>query len=102
MIPCSATTVGQAVSQNQTRTTCIDTPTASMAVDGGRNWNGANSTDPDTFSAYPALSTQPAREAAQVPAQRLAEQGIAVNSSVEQERFPKAPVPFDRAFRIAE
>lgn len=59
-------------------------PTASMAVDGGRNWNGAGPADPDMFSTYPALSTQPARETAQVFAQRLAEQGIAVNSSVEQ------------------
>lgn len=64
-------------------------PTASMAVDGGRNWNGAGPADPDMFSTYPALSTQPAREAAQVFAQRLAEQGIAVNSSVEQGTVPE-------------
>ena len=68
-------------------------PTASMAVDGGRNWNGANPADPDVFSAYPALSTQPAREAAQVFAQRLAEQGIAVNSSVEQGTVPEDTSP---------
>ena len=68
-------------------------PTASMAVDGGRNWNGANPADPDVFSAYPALSTQPAREAAQVFAQRLAEQGIAVNSSVEQGTVPEGTSP---------
>ena len=64
-------------------------PTSSMAVDGGRNWNGAGPADPDMFSTYPALSTQPAREAAQVFAQRLAEQGIAVNSSVEQGTVPE-------------
>ena len=64
-------------------------PTASMAVDGGRNWNGAGPADPDMFSTYPALSTQPARETAQVFAQRLAEQGIAVNSSVEQGTVPE-------------
>lgn len=68
-------------------------PTASMAVDGGRNWNGANPADPDVFSAYPALSTQPAREAAQVFAQRLAEQGIVVNSSVEQGTVPEGTSP---------
>lgn len=68
-------------------------PTASMAVDGGRNWNGANPADPDIFSAYPALSTQPAREAAQVFAQRLTEQGIAVNSSVEQGTVPEGTSP---------
>lgn len=68
-------------------------PTASMAVDGGRNWNGANPADPDIFSIYPALSTQPAREAAQVFAQRLTEQGIAVNSSVEQGTVPEGTSP---------
>ena len=34
-------------------------PTASMAVDGGRNWNGTGPANPDVFSAYPALSMQP-------------------------------------------
>lgn len=68
-------------------------PTASMAVDGGRNWNGAGPADPDMFSTYPALSTQPAREAAQVFAQRLAEQGIAVTSSVEQGTVPEGTSP---------
>ncbi len=68
-------------------------PTASMAVDGGRNWNGAGPADPDMFSTYPALSTQPARETAQVFAQRLAEQGIAVNSSVEQGTVPEGTSP---------
>ena len=64
-----------------------------MAVDGGRNWNGADPADPDMFSTYPALSTQPAREAAQVFAQRLAEHGIAVNSSVEQGTVPEGTSP---------
>lgn len=68
-------------------------PTASMAVDGGRNWNGVNPADPDIFSAYPALSTQPARETAQVFAQRLTEQGIAVNSSVELGTVPEGTSP---------
>lgn len=68
-------------------------PTSSMAVDGGRNWNGADPADLDMFSTYPALSTQPAREAAQVFAQRLAEHGIAVNSSVEQGTVPEGTSP---------
>lgn len=68
-------------------------PTSSMAVDGGRNWNGADPADSDMFSTYPALSTQPAREAAQVFAQRLAEHGIAVNSSVEQGTVPEGTSP---------
>ena len=68
-------------------------PTSSMAVDGGRNWNGADPADPDMLSTYPALSTQPAREAAQVFAQRLAEHGIAVNSSVEQGTVPEGTSP---------
>lgn len=68
-------------------------PTSSMAVDGGRNWNGADPADPDMFSKYPALSTQPAREAAQVFAQRLAEHGIAVNSSVEEGTVPEGTSP---------
>ena len=46
-------------------------PTASMAVDGGRNWNGTGPANPDVFSAYPALSMQPARDAALVFQQRV-------------------------------
>ena len=59
-------------------------PTASMAVDGGRNWNGTGPANPDVFSAYPALSMQPARDAALVFQQRLAEQGITVQGFVSQ------------------
>ena len=58
--------------------------TASMAVDGGRNWNGTGPANPDVFSAYPALSMQPARDAALVFQQRLAEQGITVQGFVSQ------------------
>ena len=68
-------------------------PTSSMAVDGGRKWEGADPPDPDMFSTYPAFSTQPAPEAAQVFAQRLAEHGIAVNSSVEQGTVPEGTSP---------
>ena len=59
-------------------------PTASMAVDGGRNWNGTGPANPDVFSAYPALSMQPARDAALVFQQRLAEQGITIQGFVSQ------------------
>ena len=55
-----------------------------MAVDGGRNWNGTGPANPDVFSAYPALSMQPARDAALVFQQRLAEQGITVQGFVSQ------------------
>ena len=68
-------------------------PTSSMAVDGGRNWNGAAPDDPDVFSAYPALSMQPARDAAAVFQQRLAEQGITVQGSVEQGSAPESSSP---------
>ena len=40
-----------------------------------------------------SLSTQPAREAAQVFSQRFAEHGIAVNSSVEQGTVPEGTSP---------
>ncbi len=53
-------------------------PTASMAVDGGRYWGDSTPSNPDVFSAYPELSTQPALEAAQTFQQRLQEQGIDV------------------------
>ena len=55
-----------------------------MAVDGGRNWNRTGPANPDVFSAYPALSMQPARDAALVFQQRLAEQGITVQGFVSQ------------------
>ena len=68
-------------------------PTASMAVDGGRNWNGTGPANPDVFSAYPALSMQPARDAALVFQQRLAEQGITVQGFVSQDTVAGASHP---------
>lgn len=50
---------------------------ASMAVDGGRRWADPPD-DPDTYTAYPELSTQPAADAAATFAARLAERGITV------------------------
>ena len=102
MIPCSVTTVGQAALPNSIQTTCTTRRP--------RPWRwtaGAIGTVPIRRSRYvqhiPALSTQPAREAAQVFAQRLAEHGIAVNSSVEQGTVPEGTSPNrGRAFRIAE
>ena len=68
-------------------------PSSSMAVDGGRNWNGAAPSDPDQFTSYPALSMSPAADAAAVFAQRLAEQGITVQGSVEQGTAPQSSSP---------
>lgn len=68
-------------------------PSSSMAVDGGRNWNGAKPSDPDQFTSYPALSMHPAADAASVFAQRLSEQGITVQGSVEQGAAPQSTSP---------
>ena len=77
-------------------------PTASMAVDGGRNWNGTGPANPDVFSAYPALSMQPARDAALVFQQRLAEQGITVQGFVSQGTVAGHPIRLLRAFGVVE
>ena len=78
-------------------------PTASMAVDGGRNWNGTGPANPDVFSAYPALSMQPARDAALVFQQRLAEQGITVQGFVSQGTVAGGiPSACLRAFGVVE
>ena len=68
------------------------TPTASMAVDGGRHWNGAAPENPDIFSSYPSLATQPVQEAVETFRQRLTEQGITVNG-VEQGTAPEGSSP---------
>ena len=79
-------------------------PTSSMAVDGGRNWNGAKPADPDVFSTYPALSMQPARDAVAVFQQRLAEQGITVQGAVEQGSTPapSSPIATVRSASLSE
>ncbi len=67
-------------------------PTASMAVDGGRYWDGSEPSDPDVFSSYPELSTQPALEAAQTFQRRLEEQGITV-TDLEEGAAPEGSSP---------
>ncbi|WP_137654520.1 D-alanyl-D-alanine carboxypeptidase/D-alanyl-D-alanine endopeptidase [Bifidobacterium moukalabense] len=68
-------------------------PVSSMAVDGGRQWNGANPRNPDVFSDYPVLSMQPALDAAQTFRQRLEEQGITVQGDAEQGGAPAGTSP---------
>ena len=65
-------------------------PTASMAVDGGRNWNGTGPANPDVFSAYPALSMQPARDAALVLG--ITVQGFVSQGTVAGASHPLASV----------
>ncbi|NEG88895.1 D-alanyl-D-alanine carboxypeptidase/D-alanyl-D-alanine-endopeptidase [Bifidobacterium aerophilum] len=56
------------------------TGVSSMAVDGGRQWDGAGPANPDVFSAYPELSQTTAADAAATFAKRLAEQGVTVSN----------------------
>ena len=44
-------------------------PVSALAVDGGRNWNGDPPDDPDLYTGYAELSTQPAADAAATFAQ---------------------------------
>ena len=61
-------------------------PVSALAVDGGRNWNGDPPDDPDLYTGYAELSTQPAADAAATFATRLAENGIAVDGEVTSGR----------------
>ncbi|MDF7641296.1 D-alanyl-D-alanine carboxypeptidase [Bifidobacterium sp. ESL0784] len=54
---------------------------SSMAVDGGRQWKGVEH-DPDLYSAYPAMSTTPAHDAAAVFGSLLAQRGIGVDAEI--------------------
>ncbi|KFI53050.1 D-alanyl-D-alanine carboxypeptidase/D-alanyl-D-alanine-endopeptidase [Bifidobacterium biavatii DSM 23969] len=69
------------------------TGVSSMAIDGGRQWDGGAPTDPDTFSAYPRLSQHTAEDAADVFVDRLAEQGITVNGDVTDGTAPSDSSP---------
>ncbi len=53
-------------------------PISSMAVDGGRQWNGVQPSDPDVFDSYPTLSTHTASDAAQRFISLLRARGITV------------------------
>ncbi|WEV72015.1 D-alanyl-D-alanine carboxypeptidase [Bifidobacterium sp. ESL0790] len=55
------------------------TAVSSMAVDGGRQWGGYGPDDPDTYTAYPPMSTTPTQDAAATFAQLLAARGITVD-----------------------
>ncbi|WEV65377.1 D-alanyl-D-alanine carboxypeptidase [Bifidobacterium sp. ESL0764] len=54
---------------------------SSMAVDGGRQWQGAEH-DPDLYTAYPEMSTTPAHDAATVFASLLGQRGIGVDGDI--------------------
>ncbi|MCH9276740.1 D-alanyl-D-alanine carboxypeptidase [Bifidobacterium amazonense] len=69
------------------------TGVSSMAIDGGRQWDGGAPADPDTFSAYPTLSQHTAADAADAFAARLAEQGITVNGDVTDGTAPSGTSP---------
>ncbi|WP_125967497.1 D-alanyl-D-alanine carboxypeptidase/D-alanyl-D-alanine-endopeptidase [Bifidobacterium samirii] len=57
------------------------TAVSALAVDGGRQWGGAEPADPDLFHAYPTLSQTPALDAADTFATLLAAAGITVDGS---------------------
>lgn len=67
------------------------TGVSSMAVDGGRQWDGAAPESPDVFSAYPELSQTTASDAASVFAERLAEEGVAVANADSIDVSAKEP-----------
>lgn len=68
-------------------------PVSAMAVDGGRDWNGNPPDDPDLYSEYVELSTQPAADAAAIFAARLNECGIAVDGEVAAGSAPEGQSP---------
>nr|WP_236023545.1 D-alanyl-D-alanine carboxypeptidase [Bifidobacterium miconis] len=69
------------------------TGVSSMAIDGGRQWDGGAPADPDIFSAYPQLSQHTDADAADAFAARLAEQGITVNGDVTDGAAPDNASP---------
>lgn len=66
------------------------TAISSLAVDGGRQWDRGETkpANPDDSSQYPPLSTTPAFDAAAIFAERLEEQGIAVEGNVSAGKAP--------------
>lgn len=69
------------------------TPVSSMAVDGGRHWGGSGPANPDSFSSYPPLTTQPAAEAASTFAERLQENGITIEGDISTAATPDGISP---------
>lgn len=64
------------------------TGVSSMAVDGGRQWNGSQPADPDIFEDYPQLSQNTAADAADTFAQRLEDNGISVADTITTSTVP--------------
>ncbi|MDO4913757.1 MAG: D-alanyl-D-alanine carboxypeptidase/D-alanyl-D-alanine-endopeptidase [Bifidobacteriaceae bacterium] len=60
------------------------TPVSSMAIDGGRQWNGSAPANPDSFSDYPVLSTNTAADVASMFKQRLQEQGVEIDGDISR------------------
>lgn len=58
------------------------TGVSSMAVDGGRLWNGAQPKNPDASNGYPELSQTPAQDAVAIFVKHLKEQGISVDPNI--------------------
>lgn len=58
------------------------TGVSSMAIDGGRQWNGNQPADPDLFEAYPPLSQNTAQDTANMFAAKLRDAGITVTGGV--------------------
>ena len=74
------------------------TPVSSMAIDGGRQWNGANPRNPDVFESYPALSQNTAADVTAIFRNLLGAQGITIvnaeptQTTVSADRTPIAEV----------
>ncbi|WEV67920.1 D-alanyl-D-alanine carboxypeptidase/D-alanyl-D-alanine-endopeptidase [Bifidobacterium sp. ESL0769] len=61
---------------------------SSMAVDGGRQWGGADH-DPDLYTEYPELSTTPAHDAAATFGSLLSQRGISVDGDIASDKPAK-------------
>lgn len=74
------------------------TPVSSMAIDGGRQWNGANPSNPDVFESYPTLSQNTAADVTAIFRNLLGAQGITIvnaeptQTTVSADRTPIAEV----------
>lgn len=68
-------------------------PVSAMAVDGGRHWEDGQPDDPDQYTGYPELSTQPAAEAAATFVTRLGEYGITVEGEPSAGDVPEGLSP---------
>ncbi|NEG69548.1 D-alanyl-D-alanine carboxypeptidase/D-alanyl-D-alanine endopeptidase [Bifidobacterium choloepi] len=69
------------------------TGVSSMAIDGGRQWDGNAPSDPDVFEAYPVLSQTTAADTASTFATLLEKQGITVSGTVSTGTVPANSTP---------